>query len=76
MSLMHVKQLDCKDICTGGFALPFLIGNLILQVTYIHLPHYSSEFMHQPHKFLDIIRKQGCGILVDLQTLKLDINDT
>lgn len=47
-----------------------------LQVTYKHLPHYSSEFMLQPHKTLDTLRKQGCGTLPNLRMLKLDINDT
>ena len=41
----------------------------------MHLPHiYSPNFMHQPHKALDIIRKQGCGKLPNLQMLKLDID--
>ena len=47
-----------------------------MQVTYRHLPHYSSEFMPQPHESLDTIRKQGCGTLPNLRVLKLDINDT
>lgn len=45
-----------------------------LQATYTYLPHHNSEFMDRPHDTLDIVRKQECGTLSNLQKLKLEIN--
>ena len=45
------------------------------QVTYKHLPQHLHEFTCRPHKDLDMIRKQGCGTLPNLQMLSLEIDD-
>ena len=47
-----------------------------MQVTYLPGPLFGANFIHQPHKVLDIARKQGCGTLPHLQLLKLEIDNT
>ena len=49
---------------------------LSLQVTYLPGPLFGPNFIHQPHRVLEIARKQGCGTLPNLQLLKLEIDNT
>lgn len=47
-----------------------------LQVTYISGPLYGCQAISQPHKKLDIIRKQGFEALPHLQMLRvLDVDN-
>ncbi|CAL5230053.1 g13502 [Coccomyxa viridis] len=79
---LHGLPLDSIHVTTSPFdsnsrvALEWLMKRMhgASQATYTYLPHHNSEFMDRPHDTLDIVRKQECGTLSNLQKLKLEIN--